>query len=172
MTTWFLHFFFLLAPSVFHTHSQGRLMNELPFTPSPGNILTRVYESLNAFEQKISALDLLDCCKMPTMPPNMASSDNKKGLFQFFSCGLGHLTQIYQIATYVGHHSLRSLSLWGITQQVPTILIRLSSPNTKPPIQPPVSYIARTAKLSQHNFWCYVCSQRLLQCFSVLKGHQ
>jgi hypothetical protein len=78
-------------------------------------------------------------------------SDIKKGLFQL-SCLLDKLTQINQIATYVGHRSLRFLSLWGITQQVSTILIRLSSPNTKPQTQPPASYTARMAQLSQPKF--------------------
>ena len=97
--------------------------SELPFTPSPGNILTlflRVFECLNKFVQPWTYWIAAKCqqCR-PTWPLRQ-----QKRLFQF-SCGLGHLTQVYQIATYVGHDSLRSLSLWGITQQVPTILIRL-----------------------------------------------
>jgi hypothetical protein len=73
-------YFWLLAPLVFHTHPQGQMMGERPSTPSIGNILTRIYESLNAFEQVRSGLDPLDCCKMPTMPPNMASPTTKKKL--------------------------------------------------------------------------------------------
>jgi hypothetical protein len=67
------------------THSQSQLINELPFTPSPGNILTRVYESLNAFEQVCSALDLLDCCKMPTMPPTWPLRQQKKAYSNFLA---------------------------------------------------------------------------------------
>jgi hypothetical protein len=67
--------------------------------------LTHIYESLNAFERVRSDLDPLNCCKMPTMSPNMASPKPKqKGLFQF-SCLLGELTQTNQIATSVGHHA-------------------------------------------------------------------
>ena len=72
-------------------------MGERPSTPSLGNIMTRIYESLNAFEQVRSGRDPLNCCKMPTMPPNMASPTTKKGLFQL-SCLLDELTQINQIA--------------------------------------------------------------------------
>ena len=141
---------------MFHNHPQSQMMGERPSTPSLRNILTRIYESLNAFERVCSGLDPLNCCKMPTMPPNMASPKQKqKGLFQF-SCLLGELTQINQIATSVGHQTNLSncnkRSLWGITEQLPTIFIRLSSPRKKLTTQPPPSYTAKMTHLSQPKF--------------------
>ena len=66
---------------------------------------------------------------------------------------LQHLLAITQI---------NQIALWGITEQLPTILIRLSSPRTKPQTKTPPSYTARMAQLSQLRFWCYACSQPLL----------
>ena len=58
--------------------SEGRVF----LTLSLGNIPMEVNESLDALEQIYAELDPMNCCRLPTVPPNMASL-TAKSLFQF-----------------------------------------------------------------------------------------
>jgi hypothetical protein len=86
--------FYFSSPFGVPHHSQGQLMGERSSIPSLGNIVTLIYKSLNAFEQLCSALDPLDCCKMPTMPPNMASPTTKRVIPIILHPGRAHTNEL------------------------------------------------------------------------------